>query len=439
MAYYRYAFHTLHGPDVHCADPWCFARCSALSSGRTATVKQVANTLLAEVRAGTLPPFKFFEVNGMKLPVPFAAYTILYKALTGRHEGNHVRACQKLDAYFTKGPPKALQRRHSGGGGGGGRRSSSSSGGGGGGAGAGGKPPVCVLLVDELDYMVTKKQTVLYNLFDWPHRPNARLVVIGISNTMDLPERLMPRIHSRMGKQKVQFRPYDRVQIQKIVTARLLDLEAFEKDAIEMCARKVAAVSGDVRRALQMCRRAAQKCMQDGRARLVTIEHINRAAKELSSSLVLQAIATAAEFEKLFLVTLYKHSQATGAEGGDLTVLHAKFVHTCTAAGHATGAIPPLRRVREMCRRLGVMRLLEVHDPLDGSLEGLLGARRVGRAGMAAPRARKHADDEDEDAVSGLVDAPGVLARNPIVRLNCDPDDVRFALRDDESLQQKFF
>ncbi len=41
--------------------------------------------------------------------------------------------------------------------------------------------------------------------------------------------------------------------------------------------------------------------------------------------------------------------------------------------------------------------------------------------------------------MSGLVDAPGVLARNPIVRLNCDPDDVRFALRDDESLQQKFF
>lgn len=34
-----------------------------------------------------------------------------------------------------------------------------------------------VLLVDELDYLVTRKQTVLYNLFDWPTRPNSKLVV----------------------------------------------------------------------------------------------------------------------------------------------------------------------------------------------------------------------------------------------------------------------
>ena len=52
--------------------------------------------------------------------------------------------------------------------------------------------------MDELDYMVTRKQTVLYNLFDWPTRRHARLVVVGIANTMDLPERLLPRIHRRV-------------------------------------------------------------------------------------------------------------------------------------------------------------------------------------------------------------------------------------------------
>ena len=35
---------------------------------------------------------------------------------------------------------------------------------------------------------------VLYNLFEWPTRPGARLAVIGIANTLDLPERLLPRI-----------------------------------------------------------------------------------------------------------------------------------------------------------------------------------------------------------------------------------------------------
>jgi hypothetical protein len=37
-------------------------------------------------------------------------------------------------------------------------------------------------------------QTVLYNLFDWPSRQGSRLSIIGIANTMDLPERLHPRI-----------------------------------------------------------------------------------------------------------------------------------------------------------------------------------------------------------------------------------------------------
>lgn len=39
-------------------------------------------------------------------------------------------------------------------------------------------------------------QTVLYNLFDWPGRKGSRLSIIGIANTMDLPERL----HARIGR-----------------------------------------------------------------------------------------------------------------------------------------------------------------------------------------------------------------------------------------------
>ena len=47
-----------------------------------------------------------------------------------------------------------------------------------------------VILVDELDALVTKKQTLLYNLFDWPCHQNSKLLVISIANTMDLPERM---------------------------------------------------------------------------------------------------------------------------------------------------------------------------------------------------------------------------------------------------------
>lgn len=43
---------------------------------------------------------------------------------------------------------------------------------------------------------------VLYNLFEWPMRPGARLAVIAVANTLDLPERLLPRIASRLGSRR---------------------------------------------------------------------------------------------------------------------------------------------------------------------------------------------------------------------------------------------
>ena len=44
-----------------------------------------------------------------------------------------------------------------------------------------------------------KRQTVLYNIFEWPSRPQAKVIVIAIANTMDLPERDMDmRVISRL-------------------------------------------------------------------------------------------------------------------------------------------------------------------------------------------------------------------------------------------------
>ena len=56
-----------------------------------------------------------------------------------------------------------------------------------------------VLLADELDLLWTRKQTVLYNLFDWPTRQHAKLIVLAVANTMDLPEKvMMNKVSSRL-------------------------------------------------------------------------------------------------------------------------------------------------------------------------------------------------------------------------------------------------
>jgi len=61
----------------------------------------------------------------------------------------------------------------------------------------------------------------------------------GIANTMDLPEKLLPRISSRMGIQRLCFGPYNYQQLQEIILSRLRGIDAFEKQATEFASRKV--------------------------------------------------------------------------------------------------------------------------------------------------------------------------------------------------------
>lgn len=60
--------------------------------------------------------------------------------------------------------------------------------------------------MDELDLLVTKNQKVMYDYFHWPASPHARLIVIAVANTMDLPERILTnRVSSRLGRVQVVF------------------------------------------------------------------------------------------------------------------------------------------------------------------------------------------------------------------------------------------
>lgn len=73
------------------------------------------------------------------------------------------------------------------------------------------------MVIDEVDYLYTRNQNILYNLFEWCSTPETRLCCIIIANTMDFPERLMPKIKSRMGDNRLVFKPYSQNEVQKII------------------------------------------------------------------------------------------------------------------------------------------------------------------------------------------------------------------------------
>ena len=128
----------------------------------------------------------------------------------------------------------------------------------------------CIVLLDELDLLLKKqqRQSILYHFFEWPNWANSQLIVITIANTMDLPERFLSnRISSRLGLTRYNFKPYDFNALTKIIEHQLKDyVQYLGKNAIELCARKVSAVSGDARRAVNLAKRAVdyfRSCTQE--------------------------------------------------------------------------------------------------------------------------------------------------------------------------------
>lgn len=97
-------------------------------------------------------------------------------------------------------------------------------------------------------------------------------------------------------------------------------LDAFDVDAIELCSRKVASVSGDVRRALQICRRAAEICEGETKRRVrgsrlnlkISISHVNQAVKDLFSSNQTLAISRCSTHEKLLLGAVVLETKVSG-------------------------------------------------------------------------------------------------------------------------------
>ncbi|XP_041883875.1 cell division control protein 6 homolog [Corvus kubaryi] len=123
--------------------------------------------------------------------------------------------------------------------------------------------PMVLLVLDELDQLESKGQDVLYTLFEWPQLPSSRLVLVGLANALDLTDRSLARLGSHPGgsPQLLHFPPNTKEQLTRILQERLGQVAGdpvLDSAALQFCARKVSAVSGDARKALDVCRRAVE-------------------------------------------------------------------------------------------------------------------------------------------------------------------------------------
>ncbi|XP_075634344.1 origin of replication complex subunit 1-like [Castanea sativa] len=322
-------------------DDQCLGRCLYIhgvpGTGKTMSVLGVMRNLRSEVDAGSIRPYCFVEINGLKLASPENIYRVIYEALSG-HRVSWKKALHLLNERFSDGEKVGKQDD---------------------------RP--CILLIDELDLLVTRNQSVLYNILDWPTRPNSKIIVIGIANTMDLPEKLLPRIASRMGMQRLCFGPYNYQQLQEIISSRLKGIDAFEKQAIEFASRKVAAISGDARRALEICRRAAEikdyhikrlksapKSVCSGKS-LVGMAEVEAAIQEMFQAPHIQVMKSFSKLSKIFLTAMVHELYKTGMGETTFEKLAMTVSCLCTSNGEAFPGYDTLLKVG--CK-LGECRIL---------------------------------------------------------------------------------
>uniref|UniRef100_A0A8D2LDY7 Cell division control protein n=1 Tax=Varanus komodoensis TaxID=61221 RepID=A0A8D2LDY7_VARKO len=131
-----------------------------------------------------------------------------------------------------------------------------------------------LVVLDEMDQLDCKGQDVLYRVFEWPSLTNSRVILIGIANALDLTDRILPRLHARpkCKPQLLNFLPYDKEQLATILQERLKQVsgeQVLDNAAIQFCARKVSAISGDARKALDICRRAIEIVESDVKSQTV--------------------------------------------------------------------------------------------------------------------------------------------------------------------------
>ncbi|NXX31912.1 ORC1 protein, partial [Nicator chloris] len=296
-------------------------------TGKTATVHEVIRCLQQAAENDELPPFQFVEINGMKLTDPHQAYVQILDFLTGQKVTAAHAAVLLAKLFSTPGP----------------------------------KRKTTVLVVDELDLLWTRKQNVMYNLFDWPTQKHSKLIILAIANTMDLPERIMMnRVASRLGLTRMSFQPYTYKQLQQIVSSRLKGVKAFEEDAVQLVSRKVAALSGDARRCLDICRRATEICefsKQKRTLEVVRMAHVTEAIDEMFSSPYVNAIRNASLHEQIFLKAILAEFRRAGVEEATVQQIYHHHVALCRMEGLQS---PTVSEIMAICSRLGACRLLLV-------------------------------------------------------------------------------
>ncbi|KAB8075298.1 P-loop containing nucleoside triphosphate hydrolase protein [Aspergillus leporis] len=130
--------------------------------------------------------------------------------------------------------------------------------------------------LDEIDHLLTADAGILQSLFEWSLQSKSKLMLIGIANALDLTDRALPQLKAKNLKPRLlPFLPYNAGQIANVIAERLRSLlpagqcddpkfiPFVQPAAIQLCSKKVASQTGDLRKAFELIKRAVDLIEQE--------------------------------------------------------------------------------------------------------------------------------------------------------------------------------
>ncbi|KAL0265887.1 UNVERIFIED_CONTAM: hypothetical protein PYX00_011604 [Menopon gallinae] len=127
------------------------------------------------------------------------------------------------------------------------------------------------IFIDEIDMLMNRKQDILYNIFDLPYTRDSKLMILAVSNTMNLPEKF--------------FDP--------------------KRGSVELATKRIGAISGDVRKLLNVIERAKESPKKD-----ITIHDVDETMQAMYKPLYYMFLQSLSVHQKLVLFVLGTDSSA---------------------------------------------------------------------------------------------------------------------------------
>ena len=135
-----------------------------------------------------------------------------------------------------------------------------------------------IVCLDEVDQLVKKDETALYDLLRLNQYVNNPLGLVMISNYKDIFLKLEPRIKSSLDIETIEFKPYTLQEMKNILNERCKDgfrTGVIEEGVVLLCANHAVNRGGDVRVGLEVLRKSS-RLAEDEMSGKVLVQHVKQ-------------------------------------------------------------------------------------------------------------------------------------------------------------------